>query len=129
MNAVDSFLASLAKLPELPKRIAEAAAPELEKAARANAAAGRDPDGNPWPAKKDGTRPLEHAGEHISGSSAGATATLTLEGADVYHQNAKPGGRLPKRRVIPDGPPTPAYLNDVLVDVAGREFAKTMGGK
>jgi hypothetical protein len=107
--------------------IAKLAGPEIEIALRKTAAAGTDPEGRAWTAKKDGGRPLVNAASAISVSVAGPVIRGVLTGPTVFHHYGT--GNVPRRRVLPDaGAGIPPGVAKVLLDVAGRSFDKALHG-
>ena len=99
LSALDDFIAAVRRLETLPEDAARLAAPLVEEALRATAAAGTDPDGHTWQPKKDGGRPLVHAAEHITVKAVGTLVRATLTGPDVYHHF---GAGVPRRQILPD---------------------------
>ena len=100
MSGFDEMIATLDRLARAPVEGAKLAAPAVESALRATAAAGTDTDGHPWPLTKDGKKALAHSPEHIRVTSAGTLVRATLSGPDVFHHFG--GGRNPRRQVLPD---------------------------
>jgi len=110
-----------------PEDVAREAAPLVERAIKATAAAGTTPDGKPWPPKRDGGRALANAAEHIVGSADGATINVTLSGPDVWHHFG--GGRNPKRQILPDaGAEIPPAIFAAIDEVCRRRFQRAIGG-
>jgi len=125
--ALNAMLEHLRGLKSLPEDIARAAAADLQEAARATAAAGKTPDGDPWQPKKDGGRALVHAAEHLVAKALGKTIVLTLKGVEVFHNFGT--SRLPKRQILPDGGSgIPKNVSAALRKTAGRVFSRAMGG-
>lgn len=100
MSDLLDFAASVGRLEQLAEHGAAEAAPLVEAEAKQTAAAGTDPYGTPWPLKKDGTRALKNAADHVSVHAAGAFVVTELEGVDNWHQDGAQGKDV--RRVIPD---------------------------
>lgn len=84
-SAFLEMIESIRRLDRLPEEAARLATPLLLEAAKATAKAGQTPYGESWVAKKDGSRPLEHAADHITGVVSGLVIRLTLKGVDVIH--------------------------------------------
>lgn len=125
MGPLDRYIASMRGLVTLDEDLAELAAPALEEAARANVRAGLDPDGNPWPRKKDGTAPLKNAANAITCTAQGNLAVLEVDGVEAFHQKIKGDGPHPRRKLIPEpGDAVPAYLGDALEGVVAAELAR-----
>jgi hypothetical protein len=124
-QALDGFIARVKSLGTVAADVAREAAPEVEKAARATAAAGTDPYGKPWPAKKDGGRPMVNAAAHVTAEAAGPTIAIKLTGPDVFHHFAQ---REPRRQVIPDGEGgMPAPVAKAISKAAASVFARKTG--
>jgi len=88
-------------LGTLPERVAKLAAPKIEAALRASAAAGTSPTGAPWaPRKKDGGRAMAGAASAISVEAIGPVVRVKLTGPEVFHHYAARGET--RRQVIPD---------------------------
>lgn len=127
MNNLDAFIANMKKLDTLATETAKEAAPLVEAANKKTAAAGTSPDGVPWPAKKDGTRALEHAADHVASKAVGKTIVTTLTGPDAIHNFGT--GKDPKRQVIPDGGNgVPKVIAEAVTEGATIAFNKIMGG-
>lgn len=125
--ALADFIARLRSLPRLAAEVANEAAPLVERAARANASRGLDPDGQPWAPTKDGKRPLEHAAEALTAKATGTVVELVLVGYHVIHHYGTK--RLPARRIVPDaGAGIPKQLADAMREGARRVFVRLMGG-
>jgi hypothetical protein len=85
---------------ELPRVLAERLVPVVEGLIRDGIQAGRDPDGVPWPANRDGSRPLAGIEKYIRVASTGTTITVNLEDTAGYHQTGT--STLPQRKMVPD---------------------------
>ncbi len=112
-SSLAGLISNLRKLDKVGTQIAESALPGVLQAAKATAAAGKAPDGSPWPqTKEDGRQALPGAADAISAVVSGATKavlTLVLKGVYVYHQRSKSKGQkgLPRREILPvDSLPT-----------------------
>ena len=127
---IEDIIRDLDALATLDERIAKAAASRLEAIAKKHAAAGVDPSGEAWkPRKKDGKRALVNAAASVSAESTGDVVTLTVSGAEYWHQKAKPNASLPQRKIIPDvGDALPADMRAELDAITSEEIASTMKG-
>jgi hypothetical protein len=127
MSGIDDMISSLRKLGKAPADVAKEAAPLVEKALRATAAAGTDPEGRAWaPRKRGGGRVLVNAAAAISTKAIGPLVVTTLEGVEVFHQHSKSH----QRRIIPDGGAgTPESVAAAIDEAASRVFARAMGGR
>jgi hypothetical protein len=106
----------LRAIPTLGPKIAAAAAPGVLAAAKVTANAGTTPEGTPWPEKKGGGRALPHAADALSVRVDGDHIVLSLTGPAVYHQK---GGRVPERRILPDGGAgIPPHIRKPIADAA-----------
>jgi hypothetical protein len=107
---------------------AKEAAPLIEAAVKATAAAGTTPSGQPWQPKKDGGPPLVHAADKVTAKATGATVLIELDVPEVFHQRSK-GGRLPRREVIPSGGDgaLPEPVAKACAAAAARVFARVKG--
>ena len=120
-----AFVSRLRDLKSLATVAAKEAAPLVEGTLRETAAAGTDPDGNPWPPKRDGSRALPNAAGAISAVAKGTAVVVVLTGAYVYHQFSKGKSR---RRILPDrGTTLPARVAQALRNATERAFARVMG--
>ncbi len=113
---------ALQELSQLEERVAKVAAPRVEAAVREQVAAGLDPEGRPWPATKDGRRPLVHAADAVHVEARGDIIVIVLRGKEVFHHFGT--GRIPARRIIPDGE-VPERLRRLIDEAAAEVF----GGK
>jgi len=90
-----------------------------------NIAAGRAPDGNAWPATKDGSKPLANAARAVSSSASGSVLLVTLRGPEVWHNFGT--ARTPKRQLFPStGLPMSlaVAIRKGVVEVYDREMTK-----
>lgn len=99
--------------------MAKEAAPLVEAAVKATAAAGTDPYGNPWKAKKDGTRALPDAADAVSVTTNGKVLTITVTGGEAAQQRFKFRQLLPNKKV-------PKAILDALREGARRAWMKAM---
>ena len=110
-EALDRWMEFLQRVPELAEEAAPLIAKELETQLRENIAAGRNPYGDPWPLKKDGSKPLVNAMKAITVKAVGTVILIVLEGVEVMHHvgNARGyhGGSVRqggfRRTIIPTG--------------------------
>lgn len=113
---------------EVAQAVARRAAPLLDEAVKRTASAGQDPEGHPWPARKDGGRALERAADHITTRAAGNLVRMTLTGPDVFHHFGATRGQV-RRQIIPDaGAEIPASVVAVLTQAARDEIAARLEG-
>lgn len=117
--ALENMIAALRELTELQERVAKLAAPQVEQAVRAQAAAGLDPEGRSWTPTKDGRRPLVHAANAIHVDALGGVVVIVLTGKEVFHHFGT--GRVSARRIIPDSE-LPDRLRRIIADVASEVF-------
>jgi hypothetical protein len=133
--------ADLARLSELAAKLrtaqdrvaaetAKEAAPEIEKIARATAAAGTTPDGTPWAPTKKGKRALVNAAAAISavaGGLVGDVIVLVLRGPEVFHHLGKGS---PVRQILPSRKTgIPAPMKEAIRGAAGRAIRRVLGGR
>jgi len=129
MPGLEEMIASLRSLDELPTRTAELAAPALERALKATAAAGTSPDGQAWAAKKTGGRAMTNAAKAISVKALGPVVRVTLDGPEVFHHFGK-GSSEVRRPVIPDGGAgIPDVVGKVLEEASARAFDELTGSR
>ena len=100
-GALSALIARFRSLGRLPADAAKLAAPLVEEAVKATAAAGTTPDGKAWAPRKDGGRPLVHAADALSAKAVGSTIVVTLTGPEVFHNAGN--GHVEKRQILPDG--------------------------
>ena len=125
MSDFDDLLASIRRVGSLAQDTAKRAAPLVQEALRATAAAGQAPDGTPWQARKDGGAPLQHAGDAISVKAVGPVVRATLSGPTVFHHFG--GGRNPRRPVLPDPGTVPPTVEKALDKAAEQAFLAATG--
>lgn len=126
--ALDDMIARVRGLEELPAQAAKLGAPLVEAAIKATAVAGTTPDGAPWPAKKDGGRPLVNAAAAIASKAVGSTIVTTLTGPEVIHNFGTE--RLPKRQILPDGGAgIPPKVAASVEHATTKAFDAIMGGR
>ncbi len=125
-DQLDAMIERLRGFRGIADEAAREAAPLVEKAARASAAAGTTPEGKPWPGKKSGGRALEHAAAHITAEAVGSAVVVTLRGPDVWHHQGT--ARVPERKIIPrTGDPLPPAYAEAMAEGARRAFARRAG--
>lgn len=123
--ALDAMIASLRRLSGLPERAAAEAAPLVEAAVRATAAAGTDSYGKAWPLKKDGARALPDAASSVIATAHGPVVQLKISGGYVLQGRLKGDSR---RQILPDSGNLPPAVVGALQEGARRAFAKAMAG-
>lgn len=129
MSGLDAMIARMRKLavPDVGDRVAARAAPLVDAAIKATVRAGTDPLGNPWPPKKDGGRPLEHAADHIVTSAQGPVVVSVLSGVDVYHHFGS--GHVPRRQILPDGASVPPKVTAAIEKAAAEVLREIVEGR
>lgn len=121
-EALAEIAATLRSLKTLPDDAAREAAPLVEAAVKATAAAGTSPTGQTWGPKNDGGRALPNAAGAITAKANGPAVILTLVGGYVYHALFK---KRPQRDVLPvRGEPLPPSIRAALLEGATRAFRK-----
>ena len=105
--------AHVARLRSLKGLVAEAM-PELAAATQsefqASAAAGTDPEGNPWPLKKDGGRALINAAGKITAQAVGLVIVAVVSGIDAIHHHGT--WKDPRRQILPTKNGMPSSLKE-----------------
>lgn len=127
-DALAAFIQRVEAWRQLNEDVAKTAAPRIEEAARTSAAAGQDPETQPWPTLRDGSKPLDGAAGAIKSSATGNRIELKIGKPWVYHQHGAAAGKahFPKRKIIPDaGDPVPKRWRDVITEVAKKCFSKS----
>jgi hypothetical protein len=124
-DALDSLIARLRGLNTFATDVAKRAAPAIERAVRAQAAKGIDPNGRAWAPKKDGGQPLKNASSEIAATPIGNAVAVAIAGPLVFHNAGT--GHVPQRQVLPDGP-APQYILDAIKEASAAEFEKVTGG-
>lgn len=127
MPTLRDFAERIKRLKLMPQRVAIRAAPLVEAAVRANAAAGLDPSGVPWKAKKDGGKPLKNVASKISSVANGKSVVTTLTGPDVFHHRGTKDH--PRRRVLPANGEVPPFVAAALEEAARQEFDAIVSGR
>ncbi len=126
--ALDAMIAKLKALgngERVAEKVAQVAAPLIDKQVKSTAAAGQTPDGKAWQVKKDGGKPLVHATDHIETSAHGPLILQTLTGPDVFHHKGL-GGR-PKRQVIPSSHDVPQSVWKAVHEACERVWREILG--
>lgn len=119
------MIATCRALRAVPTLAAKEAAPLIEAALKKTAAAGTDPNGKAWAPKKDGSRAMVNAAEHITATAAGTVVRVLLKGPDVFH-NYGAGG--PRRQILPDQESdTPPAIVDAVQEGVRRAVSKIVG--
>ncbi len=129
MPGLEQMIAELNAFESFDARTAQIAAPKLQEAVRSQARAGLDPNGKPWPLKKDGSRALVNAAAHVRAIAVGPRVDLIVDGPEYFHQTVKPDGTLPQRKIIPSvGDALPPALQAAL-DEASSEALRGGGAQ
>lgn len=153
-SALQAFIAGVESLRTMNEQVAKVAEPGVAAVARASAAAGEAPDGEAWPARKEGGKALPGAAAAITSSSKGSRIELKIGAPYVFHnhgagghseskeavrhrkrsasEHAKSGTsskfHAPRRQILPDpGEPIPAEMNDAIQAAAARVFGRAVG--
>lgn len=100
--------------------VAREAAPLIEQALKATAAAGTDPDGKPWKSKKDGSRALPDAADALTVTPGAMLVTIRVRGGEAV-QN-----RFGFRRMLPRRKQIPKAIYAALREGAARAWKKAM---
>lgn len=117
------MIGELAKLDGMAQLTAEEAAPLVEAALKATAAAGVSPEGQPWaPRKKDGGRAMVNAAAHVSARAVGSVVKVALDGVDVFHHYSKST----PRHVIPTSSALTGTVKAALLEGARRAIRKLL---
>ena len=101
MSGADEMDAMVAKLKAFGvdcQARAPAVAQQLKEFCAQSIAKQQSPDGDAWPASKDGRTVLANAANAIAATAAGAVAILRLTGPEVFHHY---GAGAPRRGLIP----------------------------
>lgn len=120
---LEELIAAFRRLEVLPQEAAKLAAPLVEEALRATAAAGTDPGGVAWKPKKDGSRPLVNAASHITAKAYGTVVRATLSGVEVFHNY---GAGVPRRQILPDPGTIPEGVEAAVRKAADTAFARAV---
>lgn len=123
---LDQHIARIREVPGALPRIAQQVASALELEIAANIAAGRGPDGQPWPPTADGRRPLAGALSAITVRPEGTTIVITVNGVEARHHLGAVKGKL-ARPLIPTGE-IPGPMLEALDRVATKVLADHFGG-
>jgi hypothetical protein len=115
LRAIVKRLRAFGKANEMAKE----AAPLVEAALKATAAAGTDPDGKAWKPKKDGGRALPDAADAVSVTTNGKVLTITVTGGEAAQQSFRIRQLLPKKKL-------PKAVLDALREGARRAWIKAM---
>ncbi len=99
LRTLDRFIADLRSTKGIGKALAPQLAPIVKAEVDAAIAAGHGLDGTPWPARKDGGKPLVNAAKAVSVRAIGSAIVITLTGPEVFHQFG--AGSLPVRAILP----------------------------
>lgn len=103
---------------------AKESAPLVQDAARATAAAGTDPYGEPWRLRRDGQRAIPEAAAAVDAIARGPVVVIRVHrGAAIQNYL----GEAHRRQVIPSaGKPLPGGIVAALQEGAARAFRKAV---
>lgn len=118
--ALDAHIERVERLRTLARDAAPEVARELDVELRRQITAGTDPDGKPWPARKDGGKPLESAGKALGVGAVGTTIIFRLRGHIARHHKGLVKGGL-ARRILPVAK-VPDAMASVIKRVLARRF-------
>lgn len=150
LTDLESFISGVESLRTMNEQVAKAALEPVTEAARATAAAGTSPTGDPWAPTKDGAKALPNAAAAIKGSTSGTRIALAIPPPLVFHNFGAGGSsttkeakrarsrqassgtnskfHAPQRQIIPNqNEPIPAPMKDAITEAAERVFEKAVG--
>lgn len=133
MNAgratLDGYIDALRVLDEhFAESVAKEAAPRVQAALRASAAAGTDPDGTPWADRKEGGQAYANSSSKVTAKALANIVQCGVTGPEVFGQFGAHG--MPTRKTIPAvGDDLPPAIVDALTEGARVAFEKITGGK
>jgi hypothetical protein len=123
--SLDDMIASMRRLGTLPELAAAKAAPLVSAVSKVSAAAGRTPNGDPWPPRKDGHPALQNAAAAVSAVAVGSVVQIRLDGTSTGDQQVQ-AIQNARRQIIPaSGEGIPAPIASAIaagVDAAFREI-------
>ena len=130
MPGIEDMIAAHRSLERLPERVAELAAPLLDAAIKATAAAGTTPDGKAWaPVKASGARSNVHAAEHISTRALGDVVRMVLDGPDVYAHFGKRGIQEPRTIIPLAGGAIPVVVSEAIDKATAQAWSELTGAR
>jgi hypothetical protein len=126
-HELDAMIAKVAGLTDLVRDVAPECAHVVEDVIKAQIAAGTDPYGAAWPAKKDGGKPLAGAGKAVYAAAIGKRVFVRLHGVDARHSIGWARGGV-RRQILPDRG-IPPKMATALVDTIGDAYKNHMGAR
>lgn len=127
MAALDAQIRRLRELERLAPDAAPDVARAVDRELGAQIAAGRAPDGTPWPRTQRGTAPLRGAAKALRVRAMGSVVLCTLEGPEALHHLGRARGGV-RRQILPSNKiPTP--VTKAISEVVKERFRKTMGAR
>ena len=127
LSTLDSMIARLRALPDLPREAAPEVADVVHAELTANIAAGVDPNGTAWPLTQEGERPLQDAGRDLTVRAVGEAIVARLRGVFARHHYGRVRGGV-KRQILPTSK-LPGTMAVAIERVYGRAFQRVMGGR
>ena len=125
LEQLDAFVKRLEDVERLGKDVPKIAAKAIGDVAKTQFQAGRSPSGDPWKAKKDGSKALVNAPEHVTFVAIGDGVYENAPDHYKYHRTGTRRG-LPKRSVYPAGARLPTSWQAAVDKALEREFVKRM---
>jgi len=126
---LDGIIDRVRALGRFPEELAATAAPGVEAAVKATAAAGTTPAGKPWAPKKDGTSPLTNAAAAVHARAVGTVIELRLDGTSTGSQKVQAIQNTRRNILPPKGEGVPAPIVKAISDAAAKTFSRITGDR
>lgn len=117
---LQSMIAKLRKLGDMPEETAADLAPELKRELVSNIQSGVEPDGTPWKPTQEGHIPLQGAAANLGVAAIGPKVIVALRGIHASHHYGHVRGGI-ARPMLPSSE-LPQKIVDLVTRVAERRF-------
>lgn len=98
---LDAIIRKVKRIPTLVKEAAPDCAKAFGRAVNGELAQGHGPNGQAWPANKDGSAPLPNAAGAVETTASGTTLICRIKKPYTFHD--KGNGHVPRRQILPTG--------------------------
>lgn len=122
---IDHWIDQLNRIEDAPRKAAPLVARELGRVLQANIAAGRGPDGKPWPRRQDGKQALQNAAKNLTVRAIGTVVEAKITGHVARHHRGWVRGGI-ARQILPTRE-IPEAVKIAIQRVLAKYFRSVMG--
>lgn len=126
---LDEMIERVASVKDLARRAAPDAAEAVSECLQRTVAAGADPSGTPWQARKDGGTPLTTIGSRIKVVAIGSRVFVAIDGYVGRHHLGRARGGVARHVIPTPAAPLPPAIEAAVRKVLVRHFRQAVGGE